>query len=238
MVRRALGDAVPVILGYIPMGAAYGILARQGGIGLFPTIFMSVVVFAGASQFIAVGLLVGGATSFEVVLTTFFVNLRHVLMSASLSPYFRKVNRRILPFIAWGVTDETYAISIGRFRSGEADHRYSLALNYTAYLSWLTGSVMGAFAGYLVPSALQSSLEFALYSMFVGLVVLQISNRLHLLVAAAAALMSTLFSTSMGGTWYIITASLAGATLGLVLESVFTQGAQEKAGGRNTNGNI
>ena len=223
MPRMALADAVPIILGYIPMGAAYGILARQAGIELFPTIFMSIVVFAGASQFIAVGLLAGGATPFEVVATTFFVNMRHVLMSASLSPYFRKVNRKILPFIAWGITDETYAISIGRFRSGEADYRYSLVLNYTAYLSWLTGSVMGAFAGYLVPSALQGSLEFALYSMFTGLVVLQVTDKLHVFVAVAAAVMSTLFSFFMGGTWHIIMASLLGATLGLVLESLFTQ---------------
>ncbi len=228
MMKKAFTDALPIILGYIPMGAAYGILARQSGIGLFPAIFMSIVVFAGASQFIAVGLLSGGATAFEVVLTTFFVNLRHVLMSASLSPFFKHVSRRIIPFVAWGVTDETYAISIGRYHSDEADHRYSLVLHYTAYASWLTGSVLGALAGFLVPAALQNSMEFALYSMFVGLLVLQISDRIYLLAAVAAAGMSILFSFFMGGTWYIITASLLGATLGLVLEQ---GGGKRKEGG-------
>ncbi len=230
MMKQAFTDALPIILGYIPMGAAYGILARQSGISLFPAIFMSIVVFAGASQFIAVGLLSGGATGFEVVLTTFFLNLRHVLMSASLSPFFRKVSRRIIPFIAWGVTDETYAISIGRYHSNEADHRYSLVLHYTAYASWLTGSVLGALAGFLVPAALQSSLEFALYSMFVGLVILQISDRLHLLVGVATAAMSILFSFFMGGTWNIITAAFAGATLGLVLEQGGGKRKKERGG--------
>ena len=236
MMKKAFTDALPIILGYIPMGAAYGILARQSGIGLFPAIFMSIVVFAGASQFIAVGLLSGGATAFEVVLTTFFVNLRHVLMSASLSPFFKHVSRRIIPFVAWGVTDETYAISIGRYHSDEADHRYSLVLHYTAYASWLTGSVLGALAGFLVPAALQNSMEFALYSMFVGLLVLQISDRIYLLVAVAAAAMSILFSFFMGGTWYIITASLLGATLGLILESFFTTEGENEGVGRSAEG--
>lgn len=219
MVRKGIADAIPIVVGYIPMGAAYGIIARQSGMEVFPAILMSLIVFAGASQFIAVGLLAGGATPFEVVLTTFFVNLRHVLMSASLSPYFQKVSSRIIPFAAWGVTDETFAISIGKFHAGQADYRYSLALNYTAYASWVTGTVMGAFAGYVVPPVLQSSLEFALYSMFVGLLILQLSNRLHVVIAVVSACLSIVFSRFMGGTWHIIAAAMIGATLGLILET-------------------
>jgi len=153
-----------------------------------------------------------------VVLTTFFVNLRHVLMSASLSPYFQKVRTRVILFAAWGVTDETYAISIGKFHAGQADHRYSLALHYTAYASWVTGTIMGALAGYVVPPALQSSLEFALYSMFVGLLILQMSDRLHVVIAVFSAVLSIVFSRFMGGTWHIIAAAMFGATMGLLLE--------------------
>ncbi|MGD8352681.1 MAG: AzlC family ABC transporter permease [Pseudomonadota bacterium] len=218
MIRRAIADAVPIIIGYVPMGAAYAILARQAGIGFFPTVLMSLIVFAGASQFIAVGLLSGGATAFEVVATTLFVNLRHILMSASLSPYYRDTPRNLIPFVAWGVTDETFAISIGRYVSGEADHRYGLALHYTAYISWVSGTAAGALAGGLIPPALQSSLEFSLYAMFVGLVVLQLTNRIQLAVAASSAVMCGIFSTFMGGTWNIIAAAVAGATFGMFLE--------------------
>jgi 4-azaleucine resistance transporter AzlC len=154
MIRRGFADALPIIIGYIPMGAAYAILARQTGMGFFPTVLMSLIVFAGASQFIAVGLLSGGATALEVVATTLFVNLRHILMSASLSPHYREAPRGLIPFVAWGVTDETFAISIGRYISGEADHRYGLALHYTAYASWVSGTVLGALAGALIPPAL------------------------------------------------------------------------------------
>jgi 4-azaleucine resistance transporter AzlC len=229
MVRKALYDALPIVVGYLPMGAAYAILARQAGMSLFATVLMSLIVFAGASQFIAVGLLSAGATGLEVVATTLFVNLRHVLMSASLSPFFSSAPRGSLPFVAWGVTDETFAISIGPHMEGEADHRYSLVLHYTSYAAWVSGSFLGALAGSMVPAALQSSLEFALYSMFVGLVILQVTDRLHMAVAAASALMATLFSGFMGGTWHIITAAILGATLGSLLESRF--GVDEEEAG-------
>jgi len=228
MIRRGIADGLPIIIGYVPMGAAYAILARQAGMGFFPTVLMSLIVFAGASQFIAVGLLSGGATALEVVATTLFVNLRHMLMSASLSPYYREAPRGLIPFVAWGVTDETFAISIGRYISGEADHRYGLALHYTAYASWVSGTVLGALAGALIPPALQNSLEFSLYAMFVGLVVLQLTDRIQFAVAAASAVMCGAFSTFMGGTWNIITAAILGATLGLVME--MAMGKPKKVG--------
>ncbi len=228
MIRRGIADGLPIIIGYVPMGAAYAILARQAGMGFFPTVLMSLIVFAGASQFIAVGLLSGGATALEVVATTLFVNLRHMLMSASLSPYYREAPRGLIPFVAWGVTDETFAISIGRYISGEADLRYGLALHYTAYASWVSGTVPGALAGALIPPALQNSLEFSLYAMFVGLVVLQLTDRIQFAVAAASAVMCGAFSTFMGGTWNIITAAILGATLGLVME--MAMGKPKKVG--------
>ncbi len=217
-VRRALSDSVPIVLGYVPMGAAYGILARQAGIGLFPSVAMSLVVFAGASQFIAVGLLSGGATAAEVIGTTFFVNLRHTLMSASLSPYFAKAPRRALPFVAWGITDETYALSIGRHAAGEADLKYSLALHYAAFAAWVGGSAAGAAAGALVPPALQAGLSFSLYSMFVGLVVLRIEGWRHVVVAAIAVAVSVLLWGRVPGTWHVILAAVVAATVGLLLE--------------------
>ena len=234
MIRRALADAIPIVIGYIPMGAAYAILARQAGMGFFPTVFMSIIVFAGASQFIAVGLLTGGATAFEVVAATLFVNLRHVLMSASLSPHYREAPRHLIPFVAWGVTDETFAISIGRYVSGEADYRYGLALHYTAYASWVSGTVAGALAGSLIPPAIQSSLEFSLYAMFVGLVVLQFTDRIQVAVAAASAVMCSAFATFMGGTWNIIAAAIAGATLGLLIEIAVGKRGKGEEGKRGT----
>ena len=81
---------VPIIVGYVPIGFAYGVLAKKAGISSLNTILMSIIVFAGSAQFIAIGLILAGATAVSIVITTFIVNLRHLLMSAALSPYLKK----------------------------------------------------------------------------------------------------------------------------------------------------
>jgi 4-azaleucine resistance transporter AzlC len=133
--KESVKDAIPIVIGYLPMGTAYGVIARQAGLSFFESILMSILVFAGASQFIGVGLLAAGAGFIEVVLTTFFINLRHILMSASLAPYLKKARSSLLPVLAFGVTDETYAVSITRFREEKANQWYMLSLNFIAYLS-------------------------------------------------------------------------------------------------------
>ena len=89
-VRRAL----PIVLGYVPIGFAYGVLAGKSGISAANTVLMSLIVFAGSAQFIAVGLFASGSGPAVVILTTFVVNLRHLLMAASLAPYLSKWSRR------------------------------------------------------------------------------------------------------------------------------------------------
>ena len=87
----AFEQALPVAMGYIPIGFAYGVLAIKAGISPANTLWMSVIVFAGSSQLIAVGLFTAGAGSLSMIITTFIVNLRHMLMSASLSPFLKIV---------------------------------------------------------------------------------------------------------------------------------------------------
>ena len=79
-------QALPIVLGYIPVGFAYGVLAQKNGLGLFNAVAMSVIVFAGSAQLISAGLFGAAASPFTLIFTTFVVNLRHLLMSAALAP--------------------------------------------------------------------------------------------------------------------------------------------------------
>lgn len=96
--------ALPVAFGYIPIAITYGILAENTGIPAYITVLMSVVVFAGASQFVALNLIALGLGSWEIISTTFVVNFRHFLMSASLSQkIIRKISGKLIPIISfWG----------------------------------------------------------------------------------------------------------------------------------------
>lgn len=100
---------VPIFLGYVPLGFAYGVLAVQNNIPAVYAVLFSLLVYAGAGQFIAVGLWGMGASVFSIIFTTFVINLRHVLMSAAVAPWFAPFTRFQQFIIGWGLTDEVFA---------------------------------------------------------------------------------------------------------------------------------
>jgi predicted branched-subunit amino acid permease len=128
--RSGCRAAAPVVLGFLPIAVAYGVLARQAGISPLMTVLMSVMVFAGSSQFIGVSMIGSGASFGFIIMTTFLVNLRHMLMSASLSPYYQKFARRWLPILAFGLTDETFALISTAFRENPRMRVMSLACSF------------------------------------------------------------------------------------------------------------
>ena len=216
--REGARDALPVVLGYFPIAVAYGILARQAGISPLYTVLMSVMVFAGSSQFIGVSMIAGGAAAGVIIMTTFLVNLRHLLMSASLSPYYKKFSLKWLPLLAFGLTDETFAVASTVLRQQPKDERYVFALQMTSYSSWVTGSLAGSLLGGGLAGASSLGLEYILYAMFIFLLVIQLTNRKMLLVALFAGIFALVGASLFPGHWYIILATLLGATLGVVMD--------------------
>jgi len=213
--------AVPIILGYLPLGFALGVLAYQVGLHPLEVGIMSLLVFAGSGQFIAVGLLSGGAGPLEIIMTTFLVNLRHLLMGAALSPHLERFRRWLLWVIGFEITDETFAVAIGHYQDHEAAEAFHLGLNISAHLGWIAGTVMGAIFGNLIPHPELWGLNFALPAMFIALLVGQLQNMATAVVAVLAAALSLLFYTYLPGNWNIILASILAAGTGTVV-SIWT----------------
>jgi 4-azaleucine resistance transporter AzlC len=108
-IMQGLIAAWPICLGYIPLGLAFGVIAQKAGLHPLEIGFMSLLVFAGSSQFIAVSMLSSGAGAASIIFTTFAVNLRHFLMSSALVLHLANIRKRILSLFAYGVTDESFA---------------------------------------------------------------------------------------------------------------------------------
>src|SRR5512135_1820281 len=102
-VRDGLTAAWPICLGYLPIGLAFGVLAQKAGLGPWHVALMSIFVFAGGSQFIAVAMLSAGGSIAAIVATTLVVNLRHLLMSSSLATHLQGTGRRFQTLFAYGV---------------------------------------------------------------------------------------------------------------------------------------
>lgn len=113
-------DSIPVIVGAVPFGIIFGALAINAGLSIYATLAMSVLVFAGSSQFVAAGLVAQGAGLLVIVLTTFVVNLRHALYAASLGPYLSKQAERWRIVLGFLLTDETYAVVVQRYAREDA----------------------------------------------------------------------------------------------------------------------
>jgi branched chain amino acid efflux pump len=217
--RTAWLQAIPIVLGYLPIGFAFGILAGKAGISTGNTLAMSLLVYAGSAQLIAVGLLASGASPWSIVLTTFVVNLRHLLMSAALSPYLKTWKRALIPLFAFELTDETFGLHSLRFPQQGALPGETLAINVIAQSAWVIGTWLGIAAGNLIADVRPFGLDYALTAMFIALLVFQIKGNKTLVVALLAGLLSTALVVVGVNQWNVIIATLAGATFGVLIES-------------------
>lgn len=180
---RGLRRGVPIVFGYLPIAIAFGLLAREAALPWAAALGLSVFVFAGASQFIAVELYQLGAGAVEIVATTFLVNARHLLMSTTIAA--RLVRPVLRPLVAFGVTDESFAVATTT--ADRIDARELAGLELVAYLSWCAGTVLGFLFGEVLPPIVQQALGVTLYALFVYLLLPSAVRSISVTATAASA---------------------------------------------------
>lgn len=217
-IQYGVQQALPVIMGYIPVGFAYAVLARKAGISEINTILMSLLVFAGSSQFIAVGLLGTSAGPLSIIMTTFVVNLRHMLMAAALAPYLRLWSTVKQAFFAFQLTDETFALHATRLPEGRTSYMETYAVNITAHCSWVAGAILGVCGSTLIGDIRPLGLDYALAAMFIALLAGQLKTNMHVIVGILSGTLSVILMLAGTGQWNVILATLAGATIGTVVQ--------------------
>lgn len=217
-IRYGITKAMPVVLGYIPLGLALGVLAREAGLTAVEVFFMSLLVYAGSAQFIAVAMLKAGAGVWSIIVTTFIVNLRHLLFSASLSPFVKGFSGSRLALLSSQLTDESYAIAMGEFTENKKNPEFLWGLFPANHLAWTLSTVVGAVVGDLIPNPAAFGLDYALTAMFICLLSFQLKDNITFLTALVAAVLAIGIYMVMPGPWNIILATLAAATIGVGVE--------------------
>jgi 4-azaleucine resistance transporter AzlC len=216
--RAGARAALPIALGYLPVGIAFGVLARQAGLPLLDITLMSLFVYAGASQFIAVEMISRGIGGWPILLTTFFVNFRHFLMSSSLCLYFSKHSLRTLGLLSAQLTDESFALAMSDPSKIVNRPQYLFGLQATSQLAWVGGSLLGGLFAGLIDSQ-GFGLAFALPGLFICLLILQIRSLPHFWVVIAAGIFSLFFKGVLPGNWYVVVAALLASGCGILIES-------------------
>ena len=216
IVRDGAKAAWPICLGYFPIGLAFGVIAGKAGLTPLEIGLMSLLVFAGSAQFIAVSMLTGGAGLIPIVMTTFVVNLRHLLMSSSLSVFLRDLGAWRLALYGYGITDESFAVNLTRFRDENWDWRRALVVNHLSNAAWVGSTVLGGYAGEFIPHG-AFGIDYALIAMFLCLLVFQLRGALYWLIAAVAGGLAVFTSIILPGNLYIVMASVLAATIGVLI---------------------
>jgi len=216
---KALSPAVPVMMGYLPIGFAYGVLAVNAGLSILQTVLMSVIVYAGSAQLIAASLFAQMIQPVSIIATTFIVNLRHLLMSAALAPYLQHWRNSEVAAFSFELTDESFGIHSLRFERGENKPLSSIAINLVCQLSWVIGSLIGALTGNMIEDVRPFALDYALPAMFIALLVLQIRNRRHVIIAVLGGLLSLVIWFFGATQWNVIFATIIAAAVGAGLDT-------------------
>jgi 4-azaleucine resistance transporter AzlC len=219
--KEGLKRGITIALGYIPTAITFGLIASSQAVPAQISILMSALVYAGASQFVALNLIKLDTGILSIILTTFIVNLRHFLMTAALGQRIKdKVDHKWMPLLAFGITDESFSL-ISLTDNDSLSFGFILGINLIGYLAWVIGTIFGVYLGNVLPEIIQVSMKIALYAMFIGLLVPSMKrSKPVLFVAVLALLISALlnwgpaFLTSLAQGWKIIIITIISSTAG------------------------
>lgn len=224
---RGARDTIPMIVGALPFGLIFGTLAAQGPLAAWQGQAMSAAVFAGSAQFIALGLVASHTGLLVIWLTTFVVNLRHMLYAATLLPTVAALPLRWRLALGFLLTDETFAVMVARRRAVADDplvHWYFLGSGAAMYASWNTVTLIGLLFGAAFPQLQSLGLEFAIVATFVAIVVPQLDRLPHVAAAVAAGSLAYLWQ-DMPYRLGLLAAVVAGVAVGLALARMRARGA-------------
>ncbi|MEM7343668.1 MAG: AzlC family ABC transporter permease [Chloroflexota bacterium] len=211
---------IPLIIGAAPFGVIFGTLAAASGLSFMGALAMSAFVFAGSAQFIAVGLIAAGTPWLIIVATTFVVNLRHMLYSASLLPYVKHLSQWWLIPLAFFLTDEAFVVVIARYEQSDRSinkHWYYLGAAVAMYINWQIWTFVGLTVGQLFPNIAAWGLDFAMPVTFIGMIIPYLISWPMVSAVVVAGLVSML-AYELPHQLGLMVATIAGIVTGLFLE--------------------
>lgn len=221
MIRAGAIAGFPIFLGYLPIAITYGVLASQAGLSIFELTMMSVLVFAGASQFMGAQMIMGGSALLEIVVATFVLNFRHFVMSLSFMNRLKPLALKPKLALSLGLTDETFTVSSLHPKEAKMPHGalFYGSLILVSYFSWVGGSFLGGVLGEVIPDRLSLSMGIALYAMFIGLLVPSVKKEWRIgVIAIISMLINYVFILNgVSEGWSVVFATVIASFFGIFL---------------------
>lgn len=208
--RRGFQAMAPLWLGVVPFGLAYAVTAREAGLSVLETQSLSIFVFAGSAQVSAVGLIAAGAAGVTIVLTTFLLNVRHLLYGLSLGRHV-PLSRRQRPVAAYFLTDEAFGVVAS---TREHSFAFLLGAELSLFVTWNLSTVAGALLGGAIPDPERLGVDLVFPLAFIGLLVPLVRSRVELAVAVASGAFAFLAAKVLPAGLPILVTGVLGSLLG------------------------
>lgn len=220
---QGVKDCIPTIFGYLSLGFTCGVVSKSCGLTFLEAVGMSAFVYGGSSQFIAASMIMSAASIPSIILTIFLVNLRHLFLSASIAPYFKRNSFFKNLFIGALLTDETFVVASSEgMNKKRLNNSWMIGLNITAYINWSIATGIGVILGNLIPDYKTLGLDFALTAMFIGLLISSIKGNVKAkkaIIIIITSIITLIISIQMvSSSVGVIIAAVAGALIGVVIK--------------------
>ena len=227
--KFALIKTIPIFLGYLFLGIAFGLLLQKSGLGVFWAFLISTLVYAGSMQFALVGILTGGLSYVTTAVMTLFINSRHAFYGLTFIERFKEM-RKTYPYMVFSLTDETYSLLCSMARPSDfTDREWKAATFFTSFFDqcyWIAGSVLGALMGELITFD-TTGIDFAMTALFVVICVDQWKAAKTHIPAVTGFICGALFLMLIRSSNFILPALAAAAAMLLFLRRTVEQKMEE-----------
>jgi 4-azaleucine resistance transporter AzlC len=211
---------IPLAISGFTIGFVFGVLAQQAKLSVVDALLMSGLVYAGASQFVALSLWTTMPfPAITIILTTFVVNMRHLLMGASLRPWFARLPLWKAYISVFFMVDESWALTMSDFAAGGHDAAFLLGSGLTLFVAWVSSTVIGRTVGTIIQDPAQWGLDFAFTAVFIALLVGMWKGKSNLLPWTVAAIVAIAAAHWLPGKWYILLGGIAGSVVGAMTDA-------------------
>lgn len=211
----------PVMISYVPLGLAGGMVLYDAGFNAVTILAMSLLVFGGAAQFMAASMVSMGASIPAIITMTFFLNLRHLLMSSSMSGFIKKTSLPFTLFFSHTLADESFAINYNQFKNHEWTANKALSINTLNYLTWSLSTFIGAIVGsaWVIDTTI---INYVLIAMFISLLVNQFVSKLYFFVGLTAGVLAVVFMILLQHTIALVIAAILASFIGYFTDEYLT----------------
>jgi 4-azaleucine resistance transporter AzlC len=217
-IKKGIVDSLLTLPSFSFVGIIFGIYGMKQGLGLGKTVFMSMMMFHGAAQFVALNLIAEDAETVAILIAVLFVNIRFVICSSGLAVHLKNLGLGKILLISSMVTTPTFAIAVNRFLREGGNWHYLLGLHTASYLTWIVATLIGAIVGMKIPLFIQEGMRFAFYALLIGLLSIGFKNAKNLVNIIICAVVSIFIYTFTKTNLNIILAPFIGATLMVIRE--------------------